>query len=52
MRRLARNGTPFPLAMQPKVTTLAWKPDGGNVILLGTHEPNRLACDETPYPLG
>ena len=24
MRRLARDETPFPLAMQPKVTTLAW----------------------------
>jgi hypothetical protein len=51
MRRLARDETPFPLAMQPKVTAPAWLPDGGNVILLGTHEPNRLARDETPYPL-
>jgi hypothetical protein len=24
MRRLARDETPFPLAMQPKVTALAW----------------------------
>jgi hypothetical protein len=24
MRRLARDETPFPLAMQPKVTTLVW----------------------------
>jgi hypothetical protein len=24
MRRLARDETPFPLAMQPRVTTLAW----------------------------
>jgi hypothetical protein len=24
MRRLARDETPFPLAMQPRVTALAW----------------------------
>jgi len=24
MRRLARDETPFPLAMQPKIITLAW----------------------------
>ena len=47
MRRLAHDETPSPLAMQPKVTALAWYPDGGNVILLGTHEPNRMAHDET-----
>ena len=51
MRRLARDETPFPLAMQPRVTALAWWPANGNVILLDTHGPNRLARDETPYPL-
>jgi len=52
MITLARDETPFPLAMQPKVIALAWKPNSDNVMLLGTHEHNRLARDETPYPLG
>ena len=51
MRRLARDETPFLLEMKPRVTTLAWQPAGGNVILLGAHGPNRLARDETPHPL-
>jgi hypothetical protein len=51
MRRLARDETPFPLAMQPRVTALAWSLANGNVILLDTHGPNKLARDETPYPL-
>jgi hypothetical protein len=49
--RLARDETPFPLAMQPKVTTLVWKPAVGNVIPLGAHGTNTLARDDTPYPL-
>ena len=52
MIRLARDETPFPLAMQPKVTALAWQPNSGNVMLLGTHEHKMLARDEIPYPLG
>jgi hypothetical protein len=51
MRRMAHDETPFLLAMQPRVTTLAWSPTASSVILLGTHGPNRLAHDETPYPL-
>jgi hypothetical protein len=45
MRMMDHDATPFPLAMQPRVTTLAWLLAGGNVILLGTHGPNRLAHD-------
>jgi hypothetical protein len=48
---MARDETPFPLAMQPRVTALAWSLANGNVILLDTHGPNKLARDETPYPL-
>jgi len=51
MIRLARDETPFPLAMQPKVTALAWYPDNGNVILLSTHEHNGLAHDRNPILL-
>ena len=52
MIRLARDETPFPLAMQPKVTALAWRPDDGNVILLDTYEHNGSARNETSHPLG
>jgi hypothetical protein len=52
MIRLARDETPFPLAMQPKVIALAWWPDNGNVILLDTYEHNGSARDETSHPLG
>jgi hypothetical protein len=52
MIRLARDETPFPLAMQPKVTALAWWLDDDNVILLDTYEHNGLARDETSHPLG
>jgi hypothetical protein len=51
MIRLARDETPFPLAMQPRGHCPGVVTNGGNVILLGTHGPNRLARDETPYPL-
>ena len=50
MRRLARDETPFLLAMQPRATTLAWKPDDGSVIPSGTHGRNELARDEILYP--
>jgi hypothetical protein len=50
IRRLAHDETPFLLAIQPRATTLAWLPASSSVILLGTHGPNRLARDETPYP--
>jgi hypothetical protein len=52
MIRLARDETPFPLAMQPRVIALAWRPDNGNVILLDTYEHNGPARDETSHPLG
>jgi hypothetical protein len=51
MRRLARDETPFLLAMPPRATTLAWKPTNNSVIPLDSHGPNRMAYDETPYPL-
>jgi hypothetical protein len=51
MGRLARDETPFLLAMPPRATTLAWWPDAGSVISLDAYGPNRLARDETPYPL-
>jgi len=50
MRRLARDETPFLLAMPPRATTLEWWPDDGSFIPLDSHGPNRMACDETPYP--
>ena len=52
MIRLARDETPFPLAMQTKVTALAWLPNSGNFILLNTYEHNGSARDETSHPLG
>ena len=52
MIRPARDETPFPLAMQPKVIALAWCPDSGNVIPLNTYEHNGSARDETSHPLG
>ena len=52
MIRLARDETPFPLTMQPKVIALAWLPDNGNVILLDTYEHNGPDRDETSHPLG
>ena len=51
MRRLGRDETPFLLAMPPRATTLAWCQTVGSVIPLDAHGPNRLARDETPYPL-
>jgi hypothetical protein len=39
MRRLARDETPFLLAMPPKSTTFAWSPATGSVIPLHGHGP-------------
>jgi hypothetical protein len=50
MRRLARDETPFLLAMQLRVTALAWWPDDDNVISLDIHGRDRSARDETSYP--
>ena len=43
---------PFPWPCNQE--SLPWHGDqlNGNVILFDTHGPNRLARDETPYPLG
>ena len=45
MRGLARDETPLPLATQPKVTALVWRPDDGNVIPLNTYDHNGSARD-------
>jgi hypothetical protein len=50
MRRLAHDETPFPLVMQLKATTLAWRSNDGNVIPLNTYDHDRSVCDETSYP--
>jgi hypothetical protein len=51
MRNLNPDETPFLLAMPQRSTTLAWRPSAGSFIPLDSHGHNRLARDETPYPL-
>jgi hypothetical protein len=50
MRRLARDETPFLLAMPIRATTGRGDQLNGSVISLHAHGPNRLDRDETPYP--
>ena len=48
IRSLARDETPFLLAMQLRGIALVWWPDD-NVIPLDIHGRDRSTCDETSY---
>jgi hypothetical protein len=50
MRRLARDETPFLLAMPPRATTWFGDQIDGSVIPLHAHGLNRLAHHETSHP--
>jgi hypothetical protein len=49
MRRLARDETPFLLAMTPRETTWFGDHMDGSVILLHDDGPNKMTHDETSY---